>query len=681
VVALNLALGPQQVTIRFPQPGRWRDWLDSTDEQIDESPRVASLDGSSGKVWVYRPATLPTYRLVHSVTPGQVTVGQRVRVRVALEPAAGADTFELPEGVTEVTCFLSADGLRIQGAEAAAILIDPQGGAPAPASFELQAALPDERTYSIELFVEAGEPGYTVSQRLPVVGSGKVVVSAPQAGETRPPILPALEVRVAPRPDVVLQVDGELLGGARAARRLTYRLTTRLTGRRLNDHQAGTVVLGAADLDRMRALLRETLQSAAGAQPSDAREQIAALGTYLYDRLFPAGEAAELRELLWQIEELWRDQPHPPTCLIVEDGLAWLPWELVAPYRPDDGRPRFLCERFQLGRWVDGLGPELHGEIPIGGIALVDYQAPRLDQEDLELLGWKQLLNAVPEAGITQVAKPELPIYGLHLLRYAEPSAELGIMPRGQARPATPADEVADARLNLRRKRPVVTLGILDDRAREGDDGDLLPERAQVFLRAGASAVIGPWWPTSPAADRIFWTTFYDLLIARNLPLGAAVWRARRAVERGLPGRLDWLAYTLFGDPRARPYWPEKSDGYATLECINPDQPLRPNKPYIFRACMRTRPPIWYRDRLIEVEVLPERMQVLFLARGLEDALPEEPIDMGQYGTMLQATVQLTLPAPGTYPLVAQMFQGDEHVKTLRLILDVPDEHSGGQGQ
>lgn len=75
-----------------------------------------------------------------------------------------------------------------------------------------------------------------------------------------------------------------------------------------------------------------------------------ALGAYLYDRLLPEADAADFRTLFSAVADTIT------TSLIVEDGLTWLPWELVAPYQ-HNAPPRCLVDRYDLSRWVDGLGP------------------------------------------------------------------------------------------------------------------------------------------------------------------------------------------------------------------------------------------------------------------------------------------------------------------------------------
>jgi hypothetical protein len=269
----------------------------------------------------------------------------------------------------------------------------------------------------------------------------------------------------------------------------------------------------------------------------------------------------------------------------------------------------------------------------------------------------------------------------MHLLRDASSVGSREIAPRNDSRLAGgPEDEVTQARLDLRLKRPVVTLGVLDDSGsgpRRTDEGWLLPERALPFLLTGASAVVGPWWATSRQADEVFWNRFYELLQAR-LPLGEAVRQGRLAVAQAQPHGWDWLAYGLYGDPRARAYWPQESEGYAVLECLNGNEPLQVGQRYVFRASIRSKPPLDYQERLVHTRELPREAQALFLAPGLlQDG---ELLNMVQAGrTMLEAQLALTPTAPGRFPLQVQLFEGEEHVKSLRLTLRVTEPVAGGR--
>lgn len=604
--------------------------------------------------------------------PKEVVVGQRLHMKLKLLPVTSDNNgFELPSRIHELYCFISGEGLSFDEGEVTSFVFDPKTYKSSSIDFDFQPQLVGERPYTIELFAEDPESGHISIYKT----SGTITVLPPQAVEEHTPILPPLDIRVAPQPDFVLNVETVLPEGESGPRHLTYYLSSRLPGLHLRNEKVGEVTLRAADLTRLRALLQTTLQQTADCQTEDAHKCMRSLGTYLFDHLFPAETAADFREALWQAEGRLM------TWLVREDGHTWLPWELFVPYRAEDNAPlQCLGERYQLSHWIEGLGPPLYNEVPLGEIALAHYnisEESAADQDEA-LSAWHKLLQAPDVRGILPVIKPETPFYGVHLLRWSESlTSRRDIVAReASTLPGSIERDTEQGRLHLRLKRPVVTLSILSGESAITNmnyDDWLLPDRVLPFLRAGASAVVGPWWPTSEAADRIFWPMFYDLL-ARRLPLGEVVWRARLAVRQALPDRLDWMAYTLFGDPRARAYWPETSEGYTVLECLNPDDPLRPGTTYTFRASLRSRPPVWYTDRLVQSETLPQDLRALFLAPGLQHEVTE-PVPMTPVGrTMIQATIDLTLPEPGDYPLLAQLLEGDEHIKTLQLMLKVRDE-------
>lgn len=75
-------------------------------------------------------------------------------------------------------------------------------------------------------------------------------------------------------------------------------------------------------------------------------------------------------------------------------------------------------------------------------------------------------------------------------------------------------DQAVCPRIDLQLKRPVVSFGMVRRSGIDANMADAWPllSRALPFLRAGASAVVGPWWPTSAVLDRVFCPTMYDLL-------------------------------------------------------------------------------------------------------------------------------------------------------------------------
>lgn len=72
---------------------------------------------------------------------------------------------------------------------------------------------------------------------------------------------------------------------------------------------------------------------------------------------------------------------------------------------------------------------------------------------------------------------------------------------------------------------------------------------ASKFLEAGAGAFIGSMWAVSDGAAREFAQELYGQL-QRGSSLGEAVTRARK-VAASQPDDPTWLAYSVYGDPRA----------------------------------------------------------------------------------------------------------------------------------
>jgi DNA-binding winged helix-turn-helix (wHTH) protein/pimeloyl-ACP methyl ester carboxylesterase len=624
------------------------------------------------------------YRPVFFPPPDPVKVGQRLQLRLELLPQQltdGGQLLAVPPGAPELYCFVRAEGLDVTGDEIARL---PLGTSPpSSVTFEFRARRPGQRIFTVEFFSEAPDDGLS-----PIFeAEGRVTVSETEEVDYQP-ILPMLDIRFAPQPDFSLLVSTDFPQGEAGPHRMRYYLINRLDGLAQPDIQGsvpstkhdqivGEAIISRFELARIQTLTQELVQLASGVEPEACRQRQVALGKFLYDRLFPESSAGAFREIFWQAA----DRHAHWTWLIIEDGFVSLPWELVMPYRRDDAaRPQTLAERCRIGRWISGLRASIYGEVPFGDIALVHY--PSLGQTDIEadLQAWERLINATVTSSLLPIVKPSTSWYGLHLLRHASQlkDREGLVLPESVSSDTFEVEdkEVRRGRLDLWNKRPIVSLSLIVDHEHDPSNLatiSLIAERAANFLLAGAGAVIGPWWPTSAAADRVFWATFYDLLEQR-VPLGDAVWAARLAVERALPERADWLAYTLFGDPRARPYWPEAAEGYAFLECRNPDVPLRPGKTYTFEARISRRPPEGYQDRLLQVNQLPDQVKAIFLTPGLQADLPK-PVLMQPVGrAMLEAKIDLTLPQPGDYPLLVQFLQGDEHLKTLQLILKVGSE-------
>ena len=79
-------------------------------------------------------------------------------------------------------------------------------------------------------------------------------------------------------------------------------------------------------------------------------------------------------------------------------------------------------------------------------------------------------------------------------------------------------------------------------------DGPENPTMVEAFRDAGARAAIGSLWTVEDQNTYRFVMTFHDYYWKRRLPLGAALWSAKRfAMEEGAPSR-TWAAWVLTGD-------------------------------------------------------------------------------------------------------------------------------------
>jgi hypothetical protein len=84
-----------------------------------------------------------------------------------------------------------------------------------------------------------------------------------------------------------------------------------------DDVDCSSQSLPAIWVERIRHLLKTTLEEAATSQPEDFRSRLSSLGQYLFQSLFPE----ELQSTFRAIASLNR----PFTLLIIADQDAWLP--------------------------------------------------------------------------------------------------------------------------------------------------------------------------------------------------------------------------------------------------------------------------------------------------------------------------------------------------------------------
>ncbi|NER31751.1 MAG: hypothetical protein F6J89_30105 [Symploca sp. SIO1C4] len=219
---------------------------------------------------------------------------------------------------------------------------------------------------------------------------------------------------------------------------------------------------------------------------------------------------------------------------------------------------------------------------------------------------------------------------GLHLIRYNQ-SADTANRPIRIDDTLDTQDieqQMRPAKLNLRRNRPLVSLGYV--KTVQPELTTLEQTWASAFIRAGCSAFTGSLWAVNPVVEAAFISCFYNRLWTGD-SLGEAFHASRQLARAAAPDSLDWLAYVLFGDPMARPYRPVEGKGYAVVEPIGReiDEPLPPGVPVRFRLSLRRTPPVWHEERVIEVaeNLTFENLQVHVKTFGLQ-VTPDSPITM-----------------------------------------------------
>jgi len=76
-------------------------------------------------------------------------------------------------------------------------------------------------------------------------------------------------------------------------------------------------------------------------------------------------------------------------------------------------------------------------------------------------------------------------------------------------------------------------------------------DMANAFLRSGVRFYIGAFWEILDEPGNIFAQKFYKFLFEENLPIGAAVKKARESLIQEYGDEfVGWAAYVLYGDPR-----------------------------------------------------------------------------------------------------------------------------------
>jgi hypothetical protein len=287
--------------------------------------------------------------------------------------------------------------------------------------------------------------------------------------------------------------------------------------------------------------LDDLAKGRSGYSAAQTRDYLINAGAALWRQLVPAG----LREQFWQRQHRIRQL----TILADKDTV---PWELLYPLDPgyDAG---FLVEQFPVTRAVFGRRPARLLNLSPARFVLPASSPPAAEAE-IEALRRRLDPGQPPEAVISALT-PLLEVIrdgDFGLLHFAchnrfDRAGGPSITMDKQLFTPTLLTTAAIGQV-LARSAPVVFVNA----CRSGGNSpsyNQLDGWASKFLEAGAAAFIGSLWAVRDRTAQEFAGELYGRLQAGS-SLGEAVMCARQ-VAASRPGDPTWLAYTVYGDPRA----------------------------------------------------------------------------------------------------------------------------------
>lgn len=388
----------------------------------------------------------------------------------------------------------------------------------------------------------------------------------PAPSRPTPPSPPPVPAQVAaPPPDVQLSITLAADG-----RTLSYMLNS--PDGDYNLLPAGSIQLAAPPrellqrtFDRLSAWARLGAQKRSPEQTAQALREQASIGQNLYDELFPA----EFKRLYPALRER-----HLGGNLLLTTADPWIPWEMVRPVEHDRGGQALyddppLGESFCLARWIPG--PNAPSRLPLGSAAVVappsNLAAVQREQAYFAALpgqiagfaaGAAPLQSVEETLASFSAGQTQLYHFACHgNFDLSAPNDSRLLLAGGHL---TPADLSGERKSGLLRSRPLVFVNACHSGER-GFGLTRLGGWTERFIAAGASAFIGSLWEINDALAARFAAEFYDRLMGLGgqppQPLAAALRGARLAVRDLDPANPTWLAYVLYGNPRALARVPE----------------------------------------------------------------------------------------------------------------------------
>ncbi|MEM4723790.1 MAG: CHAT domain-containing protein [Candidatus Hadarchaeum sp.] len=276
------------------------------------------------------------------------------------------------------------------------------------------------------------------------------------------------------------------------------------------------------------------------------------IGHNLYDELF----TSELKQ-----EYATFRKSHLNVMVISDD--PWIPWEMVKPYSSDWNDPP-LCEQFFLTRWLSGhaplteiIAPRVAIVRPPDNLQAADQELEyfnRLPSVSRDLVGSVDHLSKVDDVlSSFREGRTNLYHFACHgNFDQSDPNEsrlrlEEGFLSASQI--------TGNEKIGLSRAKPVVFLNACHT-GRLDFGLTRLGGWAKRFIEAGAIVFLGTMWEVNDSLAAAFAVEFYDRLLGLNghqpMPLAQAVHGARMEIKSQAPANPTWLAYVVYGDPKAR---------------------------------------------------------------------------------------------------------------------------------
>ncbi len=476
--------------------------------------------------------------------PGQTVVGQMEALRVAITRKA-VNTWAVPlalERSSDDTRPMKVDAcvvvspldFDLESSNVQTITVFPNTDS-APVLFKLVAKSEGRKTIAVEFFQNArylgrAELETAVSQQVqyphPVSAQATLEMSATQ--------LP---------PDLTILFDRVPVGNDRHYYR--YRLLSPI--RELNlwfdeFRSPETNVTPQGFLEETFTQLNRMLSSDTPGEFFFGR--LNSIGMSLYRRLF----SDDFKHLYWN------SLRYKVQNIVIISFEPWIPWELVRPFNhetneADDG---FLCEKFNLTRWLAGAGfPDIISLEQLGLIVSTSsLDSAKLEAEEIKkLLGSKarDILSSSPS--VYRLLRTN-DLYGLHFAchgSFNKDNPDMSTLSLEDGTWLSPIDIDGDG-LTFGKNRPLVFLNACET----GQGGYALTGMggwAEAFVgRARCSGLIGSIWKANDASACKFAVAFY-----RNLLDGKTIAEAARLARLSIKqtGDPTWLSYTVYANPLA----------------------------------------------------------------------------------------------------------------------------------